>query len=286
MPEDFFDKMKELLLFLKKISVVVLFLVLEGICLYFFFTKDTYMLSRYVLVSKEITVPFDRFVGMFSSYVALVEKNSALADCNARLISENMELKRLLADSVKAESKLGLPVVCAAKVLKNEYRYENNFITIDKGELDGVSCGMSVIDESGVVGFVSNTSSSFSVVVSVFNKDGFLTSAKLAGTSNTGSLFWDGKTAGILQLSEMPSHIDINVGDTVLTTSYSNIFPENIPVGRIKDFKISEGTFYSAEVETFTDVHDLNYVYVLEVKNKYERDSLESAAKLEGGILK
>lgn len=278
--------MKNLLLFLKKIRVVLIFIILEGISLYIFFSKDTYMLSRYMLVSKEITLVSDKITNYFSSYISLNDKNDELADYNARLIAENLRLKELIGDSLSIQNISGLPVVCAAKVLKNELRYDNNFIVINKGEEQGIKPGMSVINDQGIVGYVSNTSSSFSIIVSIFNKRDFISSAKLAGTSYTGSLYWNGQNTTMLQMTEMPSHIDINIGDTILTTSYSNIFFENMPVGRISDFKISEGAYYSADVEVFANIQNLNYVYVLELKDKYERDSLESVLQLDERVLK
>lgn len=272
--------MRNLILFLKKINALLLFLVLEGISLYFFFSKDTYMLSRCMLISKNLTVATDRLTSSFESYMSLNRQNEELADFNAKIIAENLKLKTLLTDSEVSVNETELPVVCAAKVLKNELNYNNNFLVLNKGEKHGVREGMSVLDEHGIVGFVSNTSSSFSIAVSIFNTDEFLTSVKLAGTNCVGSLSWDGKKTGMLQMTEIPSNTDVHVGDTVLTSSYSNIFLENMPVGRVTDCRITDGMYYCADVEVFADMSKLDYVFLIDVKGRHERDSLESVSGL------
>ena len=105
-------------------------------------------------------------------------------------------------------------------------------------------------------------------------------SVKLEKNNYFGSLTWDGNSPSEAILTEIPSYISLNKGDKVITTGFSLIFPEGIPVGIVKDFTINESDkFYSITVSLFTDFHNLNHVYFL--KNSFidEFNTLESKNK-------
>jgi rod shape-determining protein MreC len=67
------------------------------------------------------------------------------------------------------------------------------------------------------------------------------------------------------------------VGDTVVTSGYSNIFPEGIMIGTIKQFDVESGTnFYNIKVELSTDFKTLKYVEVVKNTRREEQIRLES----------
>ncbi len=273
-----FYGMRRLLLLLKRIHLWALFLILEGVCLYIFFHSDTYMFSKYLAFSENITGKTDLVKYEVASYLNLKEKNEELMALNAKLLDENNSLKSLVDTTSFNVAQSPYPSVVALHVIRNEFLNSNNFIVLDGGENKNVRKGMAVIGNEGIVGYVSATSKNFSVVISLLSTDNFVSSAKIKGTSFSGTLQWDGRTHNLVQMAEVPKYAELHVGDTILTTSYSSVFPEDIPIGTVEDFRITDDTFYSVNVRTFTDFSKLDYVYLLELNNKLERDSLEMAA--------
>lgn len=112
-------------------------------------------------------------------------------------------------------------------------------------------------------------------LISVLNSDLRL-SCKVKGSDAFGSLVWDGKSPRRALLEEMPRHVEFALGDTVITSGYSVVFPEGIPVGRVVGHKRDDDdNFYSLSVELFTDFATLSTVRVIENFSKDEIESVE-----------
>jgi rod shape-determining protein MreC len=133
---------------------------------------------------------------------------------------------------------------------------------------------MGVINESGVVGIVSSVSDNFSVVLPILNPSSKI-SAKIKNKEKIGSLVWDGIDARVALLEEVPSHIPLEVGDTVVTSGYSSIFPEGIKIGIVRYSKKENDNFYFIEVDLFTNFNQLSYVDVISYRNAEEQEELE-----------
>jgi rod shape-determining protein MreC len=119
----------------------------------------------------------------------------------------------------------------------------------------------------------------FSTVISVHNKNARI-SAKLKKSGTTGTIVWEGVNYRVASLIEIPIHVDVAVGDTVSTSQYSNIFPENIYIGKVKSIQKTEGSStYQIKIKLGTDYQRLSFVDVIGDKIQAERDSLE------GGLL-
>ena len=66
-------------------------------------------------------------------------------------------------------------------------------------------------------------------------------------------------------------HIPLSIGDTIITNSYSNIYPEGINIGNISSFeKNDDDGFYTVNVSLFEDFNNLKYVYVVNCIRKYQ----------------
>ncbi len=74
-------------------------------------------------------------------------------------------------------------------------------------------------------------------------------------------------------------HVDVKKGDTIVTSGFSYIFPEGIPLGIVEDVKISSGTFYDITLNITTDFKSLFYVYVIENNKQEELNELENKIK-------
>ena len=165
----------------------------------------------------------------------------------------------------------------SAKVINNSIRRVNNYLTINKGSADGVEPGMGVIGSWGIVGKVRATSRDFSTVYSILHSD-MLVSSEIKRNNVLCTTTWTGEDPMYADLLYVPRHIKILKGDTVVTSGYNAIFPENEPIGVIDNFWINENeTFFHVKVKLATDFRTLSYVYIIKNKFRAEKDSLEQA---------
>ena len=148
---------------------------------------------------------------------------------------------------------------------------------INRGANHGVRPSMGIIGagESGVVGIVKSTTANFSRVLPILHGDSNI-SASIKRNGFYGSLVWKGKSPKKANLSDVPKHADLLKGDTVQTSGYSTMFPENIMIGTIDTFWLQEGTnFYEIEVDLIKDLSRIKSVYVIDNLMKEELEQLE-----------
>lgn len=165
----------------------------------------------------------------------------------------------------------------SAEVINNTVNQLNNFITINRGSKLGVAQGMGVINDHGLVGIVRAVSTNYATIASVLNIQTRI-SASIQRNGYFGSLIWTGKDAEHLQLQDIPRHIDVRLGDTVITSGFSAIFPKGIMIGKVSKVSYDKGSnFYDLQVKLNNNIARLNYVYVIIDKSKNEIDSLTKA---------
>ena len=197
------------------------------------------------------------------------------------MVEENQRLRKMLFnaqdDSVASlDSTLAVYQVLNAKLIKNSFTSPRNYVTIDKGEKDGVHQDMGVITTDGILGIVENVSTNFATVQSVLNTKSNI-NAKIKGTEYFGSLIWDAKNYRVVQLIDIPRLVPVVVGDTIVTGGMSSIFPENVPIGTIKKYDLNASqSFYNIDVELFSDMANIKNVYLIENKDREEIEELES----------
>jgi rod shape-determining protein MreC len=145
---------------------------------------------------------------------------------------------------------------------------------LDKGKQQQVESGMPVICPDGIVGIVDNVSEHFSTVLPIINRN-FRLSVKFRKNDFYGSLQWNGKSYRHAELNEIPLHVPVSVGDTLVVTSYSSSFPEGAPVGTVSKFSKKDGNFHIIEVLLFTDYRKLYRVSLIRNYLQDEQSMLE-----------
>lgn len=227
--------------------------------------------------------------GSITAYLDLREINKELLEQNGRLEMRLLDLQDqldlLLADTVTFKgfapdsSELFPYSFITADVVNNSVAHLANYITVDKGRLDGVVPDMGVVSERGVVGIVSTVSDHFSVIIPLLNPK-FRLSCKVLGSSYFGSLGWDGRDPKFANLEELPRHVEFQKGDTVVTSGYSAVFPAGIIVGKVESFERQrDDNFYTLRVELMTDFRVLNNVRIIKNFRQAEQIGIEEEAK-------
>ncbi len=228
-----------------------------------------------------------------TGYFHLRDINEDLQQRNASLEMEVIELRNSLtklsdivkSDSLGVDSSLSRYEFIIAHVINNSISHPHNFLTIEKGSLDGVTPEMGVVDHNGVVGIVNVTGEHTSRVISLLNNDLRL-SCKVKGSDAFGSLVWDGRSPREAVLEELPRHVQFEPGDTVITSGYSVVFPEGIPVGIIvSHHKDDDDNFYSLRVRLLSDFSTLSTVRVIKDAfadeiTKVEQDRVNNTPKI------
>lgn len=228
----------------------------------------------------------------YKQYLNLKKVNIRLAEENAQLRTQLQQyLVRNNYGRSLANDSLYLPSISVdslkranyffstARVINNSINQQHNFITLNKGRSNGIKPDMGVIANGRVVGMVLNVSDHFCTVISLLNSRWKL-SAKIKSNDNFGSLSWDGRDYRKVTLNEIPYHVKVQRGDTIVTTGYTPSFPEGLLIGTVSDYSIASGSnFYNIEVELAADFKNLVMVGLIENKQKIEINQLESLNK-------
>jgi rod shape-determining protein MreC len=222
---------------------------------------------------------FNKKINTWLAYFTLAQENELLRKENLDLrnrlnklqsLSKYNDKDSLLIDSVKYH-------YLSATVINNSIYKSQNFITIDKGKADGVKIDCGVIGPQGVVGVVVAVSEHYALVVSLLNSR-FGLSAKIKNSNHFGSLYWTKNDYRFAGLAEVPNHVKINKGDSIVTSGFSAIFPAGITIGTINDYRTNESNnFYEIDVKLSTDFKSLYYVYVIDNTMRNELLLLEKS---------
>ncbi len=271
--------MKGLLQLIWKYKIFFLFLFLEIGAFSIIYRQSFYHHSK-IFHSANATSGF--FLNAYNSttdYFKLNKINNLLLEENANLISYKKDAYLIYFDDTiyldSTETQQRYRYV-AAKVIGKTTNKHNNYITIDRGEKHGLKEGSAVIGRNNsVVGKVVRTSANFSVISCVINHK-MKISAKLKNNNYVGTVLWDGENPQYCKLIDIPTHLNLNKGDSVVTSGYSFIFPEGINIGTIEKFDIFEGKeFYDITIDLGVDFSSIEYVYVAIDKFKSELDIIK-----------
>lgn len=269
--------MQQIFNFIIKNSTRLLFLLLLITSLVLTIQSHSYHRSQMVNSANAVTGSVYEEVNEVKTYFNLRGENDKLAKENAYLrkllFNKKDSTSALPKDSVKGYDKLD---VIQSKVINNSYNKIENYLTINSGAIKGIKPDMGVVSSEGIVGVVEKVSPRYATVISVLNIKSKI-NAKVKRTNHFGSLIWKAKNAGYAQLIEIPRLASVKKGDTIVTGGRSTIFPENIPVGIIdKIYMDTETNYYTLDVRLFTDMTNLNHVYIINNKEAVEINKLEA----------
>ena len=274
--------MRNLIVFIWKNYFFFLFLVLETIAFYLIIRNNRFQNTSVFNSSNTISGNIYQSYSNITDYLYLKKDNELLAAQNAKLQTFSVNSFITFKNdeySVNDPVYKQKYIYTQAKVINNSINKRNNYLTLNAGRLQHIEPEMAVIAADGVVGIVKDVSDNFSSVMSLLNKNTMI-SCKLKKGGYFGSLIWEGGNPAIAILNDIPKHARISVGDTIITSGASPIFPEGIMAGTINRFELEEGNnFYSVEVKLSTDFGRLSYVYVIKNLMKQEQIDLEKATQ-------
>ncbi|HNP20233.1 MAG TPA: rod shape-determining protein MreC [Fulvivirga sp.] len=272
--------MQRLFLFLYNYRAFLTFLLLEVFCGWLIVRNNNYQGAKYFNSSAAVSANLLETSRSVHEYLNLKEVNEVLAMENARLQKQVEQYKQSLYNLDIRQSHdidvLNQYNFISAKVINNSTRRFDNYITINKGLKQGIEPGMAVIDNLGIVGKVKNVSEHYSVITSILHVN-TLISSKLRSTGDLCTTKWDGIDPTMAEVLYLPRHVAISIGDSVVTSGYNAVFPENIPVGVVESFeKTEDALFYSVKIRLASNLNKLSYVYLVKNNMKIEQDSIQN----------
>lgn len=279
--------MRNLIEFLSKYNHWFLFALLEAASLTLIFRFNSYQGSVFFSSANAVSGKVYQWDAAVKSFFSLTEINRQLSERNLYLEQKVRELTAV-AVKTKGDSSFlsrtqkdilnGYKLI-PAKVITNSINRTDNFITIDKGRLDGVKEDMGVASGRGVVGMVYMVSDHYSVVIPLLSSRSNL-SVSIRKRGYYGYLRWTGGAADLAYVDDVPRHARFRLGDLVETSGYSAIFPPGIIVGQILHvYNSSDGLSYHIQVKLTTDFGNLRDVSVIDNTAMKERIELLRAAE-------
>ena len=270
--------MYRLLLFLRRIYVLVIFLVLEGLALHYYASSTVHSRARLLAAS-------DALVGRVYGAIAGVGHFMSLGGTNRQLEAKVEALEGELSlwregysgarfDSIMAS--VAVPHDCiVAHVVRNSINKRENYIMVDRGLRDGVERGMAVTSLDGsMVGYIESVSARNAICVPVLNTV-FRASGMFPSTGHFGSVSWQGGDPRTVRLSEVPKYAAVERGDTIVTRSSLN-FPEGIFIGTVENFTTDEArASLDIDVRLGADIATLRTVLLVRNHEAEERRLLE-----------
>ncbi len=267
--------MVKFFLFIKKIHFVLLFVIIEALAIHYYAGSTVYSRARLVAVSNALLGGAFSGVSTLGSYFSLRGDNENLNKEIARLKGQLDRCRPVSSDSIVVAGVLPKYIYTPAQVVGNSISRVNNYITLNKGRKHGMEPDMAVVSASGILGYVLDCSDKFSICISILNRD-FRTSGRIKGTDFYGSVYWDGFSSEHVMLSEISRYAKVDIGDTVLTTNYSSIFPPDLMIGTVDRVElVNNDTYYDVRVKLMNNMSSLYNVMVIKYTDGNEQRDLE-----------
>ena len=269
--------MRSLLHFLARNYFILLFLALEILSLVLIVNYNNFQRVKFLNSSNRLSASLFELTDDFTNYFHLKKENEELSSENAQL---RTQLQKLKLDEIinEVDSTVNQDTIyqfISAKVINNSVNKRYNYVTLNKGRLDGIEPDMGIIGPNGVIGVINNVTDHYSTGPNILNKR-WGVSAKIKKNNYFGPISWDGKDYQLAQLKEIPFHVDLTVGDTIITSGHSTIFPEGILIGTIENFKHDSGAnFYEINIRLSSNFKTISHVELIKHNFKDERKTLE-----------
>ncbi len=280
--------MERLIALLVKFSNALIFLVLEIIAFSLIVNYNTQQGAVYSSFVMSVGGYFKSINDDLISYFNLEQKNQKLVTQNIDLQNKVIKLEAELNAFkhripykrdyiVLSDSQISYPSynLLHSKVINNTTHYKYNYLTLNKGSNQGIKKDMGVISTEGVAGFIIDVTPEYSIAMSVLNQN-FKISTKIKTKDIFCNLIWKETDPQYANISYIPVHVPIQIGDTVITSGHNTFFPEGIMVGKIEKVMSPKEDlgFHHIRIKLSTNFRTLDNVYLVQHKNSEIIDSL------------
>ena len=274
--------MGQLFTFLYKYRAFFLFLFLEVLCILMIVGNNNYQRAAYFSAASGFVGAVNERANNVNEYFTLKKVNRELAEDNARLrtllltrVPQSIDSLQVFDIDTDTLDSVQYRLI-SAEIVDNSIRQSRNFFKVNKGSKDGVKPGMGVINQKGIVGKIRSVSQNYALGISLLNSQNQV-SAKHKNSSRLATVQWDGdsRNSKVAKLLYIMREVNVQVGDTILTSSFNAVYPKDIMIGTVASVK-PDPNQRNLEIEVLlsVDFGTLGYVYIIENIFKQEQDSL------------
>ena len=270
--------MKEIIKLILKYHFTIIFILLEIVSFSLIIRHNEYQRAIFSESASTLFGNISLTITSIKDYFRLKEMNESLANENI-LLKNRLEKYEFLRDTIihgtVVQDSIPVYEYIGAKQVNATYNRTKNYITLNQGRKNGLQKEMAVCTPEGIVGLIQDLSDHFAVVIPLINVDSRI-SAKIKKNNYYGSLQCDGNDYAYSYLNDIPYHVEVNAGDTIVTSGLSKIFPEGIVVGYVESVDKETANFLKIKVKLAVDFKRINHVYVILNNKKNEQTSLEA----------
>jgi rod shape-determining protein MreC len=161
-----------------------------------------------------------------------------------------------------------------ASIIENSVNRYKNYMVLNKGRKHGIKRDMGVISPHGIAGIIIGVSENFSIAMSLLHNSCQI-SALISKNNQIVNVSWDGQSSEFGILKDIPTHINLVKGDTVISSGYSHIFPKGLNIGIVEEYyNDKNNNLNTAKISFSTDFDQLTNVYIIEYVLRDELNSL------------
>lgn len=259
--------------FLGHFGSVLLFLALQLVCLYLIVQYNERQRTIFNHTALLISSGLDSRYDQWDAYFKLEKESESLHAENARLRTQIRRLQRQQTEFKNTKAKENSDscfIYHPAQIIRNQTRSRYNHLIVNAGQSDGLTEGMAIVSDKGVVGQTDFCSQRFCSVLPLIHVQSAV-SATIQGTDYFGQLRWDGRDIRYAQLEGIPQHVAVAEGDSILTSGYSTVFPRGEAIGQIHSVDLPAGSnFFDLHVKLNVDFGRLRRVYWIENPDRDE----------------
>ena len=283
--------MYKLIEFLRRIHVVLLFIIIEAIALNYYAHSSFYTQAKILSRANSVVGGLQRSVFSVKHFFTLRSENEMLSARVAELehsLAAYREREANMATDTLSMAQIDSAFVeqltqysyTPARIISNTINRNRNYITLNRGRQHGITEDMAVISPDGsMVGYIVGCSDRYSVAISILN-DKFTTSGKIVGDDHFGSITWNGRSPHKVQMSELTKYAEFEVGAPVVSSGLSHIFPEGVKIGVVESFSENDNqTSFDVVVRLAADMTKVSNVLVISNNGYIEDTELEEAAR-------
>ena len=283
--------MYKLIEFLRRIHVVLLFIIIEAIALNYYAHSSFYTQAKILSRANSVVGGLQRSVFSVKHFFTLRSENEMLSARVAELehsLAAYREREANMANDTLSMAQIDSAFVeqltqysyTPARIISNTINRNRNYITLNRGRQHGITEDMAVISPDGsMVGYIVGCSDRYSVAISILN-DKFTTSGKIVGDDHFGSITWNGRSPHKVQMSELTKYAEFEVGAPVVSSGLSHIFPEGVKIGVVESFSENDNqTSFDVVVRLAADMTKVSNVLVISNDGYIEATELEEEVK-------
>ena len=200
------------------------------------------------------------------AYFRLADKVKKLNKQNAELAFKNTQLQDALLENIRLRKLLdfkeikSFDLIPAEVIGQNPLNILNGFL-LNQGSNKNIEKNDAVLTDEGLVGKIVDVGEEFSSCQILLDRN-CKVSAKIQRNRELGIIAWSGGSQ--LKLLYIAKTINIIVGDVVVTSGYSQIYPENIKVGIVVDIELdTDDLFQEITVKPAVNFNRIEEVFII-----------------------